>query len=497
MNNRYSSGRRNITTSQQPLPIFLSTSLFHSRNNLAMNPRRKRAPFCSITAQLAVLSCLLSSRGVLGLNIPSRMSSWKPLKHPNMAWFRKQGTGRLQSTPVNEAETKTSTSLFTKDSRMEDLVKAFFDKDSPLEHLLVNLNQTGLDPAEKTEVVSDETTLSIQEKRKIGFLRNRRKDSKKLYAYSRWERGAQLRRACAGEFLGTLLLISLGLGATMPATLLGSPLPAQVGAAVWGLAVAVAIYATSFVSGAHLNPAVTLTLFLFERRTFQWGRAWRYMAAQLAGAACGAAIQLRAYAPLLRAWEAARGVERAGASGALSAALFCCAFPSPGAFGTGAGAAALVSPLGALAVEAWATAVLMFVVRALSDPRNHELPSRQASPVYVAATVGLLGLSYGALTGACMNPARDLGPRLVLALAGWGRTALPGPRGCEAAVYVAGPVLGALAGRAAYDGAFRWLGLEEVTQRINNTTTEDDKDTSAEDNNEGIVKEMVYKGVRD
>jgi len=355
---------------------------------------------------------------------------------------------------------------------MEDLVKAFFDEDSPLEHLLVNLNQTGLDPAEKTEVVSDETTLSIQEKRKIGFLRNRRKDSKKLYAYSRWERGAQLRRACAGEFLGTLLLISLGLGATMPATLLGSPLPAQVGAAVWGLAVAVAIYATSFVSGAHLNPAVTLTLFLFERRTFQWGRAWRYMAAQLAGAACGAAIQLRAYAPLLRAWEAARGVERAGAS-------------------------ALVSPLGALAVEAWATAVLMFVVRALSDPRNHELPSRQASPVYVAATVGLLGLSYGALTGACMNPARDLGPRLVLALAGWGRTALPGPRGCEAAVYVAGPVLGALAGRAAYDGAFRWLGLEEVTQRINNTTTEDDKDTSAEDNNEGIVKEMVYKGVRD
>eukprot|EP00658_Telonema_sp_P-2_P061955 TRINITY_DN5060_c0_g1_i6.p1 TRINITY_DN5060_c0_g1~~TRINITY_DN5060_c0_g1_i6.p1 ORF type:complete len:118 (-),score=11.01 TRINITY_DN5060_c0_g1_i6:365-718(-) len=109
--------------------------------------------------------------------------------------------------------------------------------------------------------------------------------------------------------------------------------------------------------------------------------------------------------------------------------------------------ALLRTPVGAVATEIWATGVFGFLVFGLTDPRN-SVPDA-ASPVLIGATVASLVAVYGPMTGCGLNPARDLGPRLVTALTGWKGAALR-----SAWVYTAGPTVGAVLGGAAYQ-AFR------------------------------------------
>jgi glycerol uptake facilitator-like aquaporin len=114
-----------------------------------------------------------------------------------------------------------------------------------------------------------------------------------------------------------------------------------------------------------------------------------------------------------------------------------------------------VSPLHAALVEAFGTAVLAFVVFAVTARRNSAAPAAHMAPFFIGFTVAVLISLFAPITQAGWNPARDLGPRLVALALGWGAVALPGPGG-GFWVYVLGPLVGAPLGGLAW----RLLGLE-------------------------------------
>ena len=246
-----------------------------------------------------------------------------------------------------------------------------------------------------------------------------------------------------GEFLGTLLLVFFGCGSVAAAVLLG----AQVGifqvAIVWGLGVAVAIHLTAALSGAHLNPAVTLAMAVWNG--FPWRRVLPYALAQMLGAFAAAALVFLLFAGSLRAFEAKHGITRGAPGSEASAMVFGEFFPSPGGRPFDDAANERVSLPTAFAAEAIATAILLLVILGATDAANSARPQILAAAM-IGLTVTLLISVIGPLTMAGLNPARDLGPRLFSALAGWGSVPFTANGHGWLTVYVLGPVAGALAG---------------------------------------------------
>lgn len=253
---------------------------------------------------------------------------------------------------------------------------------------------------------------------------------------------------CVAEAVGTGLIVIFGVGVVCTATLTGSASGLWQVASVWGFGVALAILCTASVSGAHLNPAVSLAFALFRPDDFPWHKLLPYWAAQYTGGVVGGAINLALFGPLFSSLEARQGIVRGEAASVVTASAFGEYFPNPG-FASSV-TAADVSPLRAMAVEAWGTGVLMFVILAIIDSRQKLMGGKEMIPFYIGFTVAVLISLYAPLTQAGWNPARDFGPRIVAALAGWGSVAIPGPRN-GFWVYIVGPKIGAPLGALAYD----------------------------------------------
>ena len=250
-----------------------------------------------------------------------------------------------------------------------------------------------------------------------------------------------MRRALVGEVLGTYLLVLFGTGSVASAVLSGAQVGLWQVAAVWGFGVTLAIYVSAGLSGAHLNPAVSLSMALLRPAGFPAKRLLPYVAAQLAGAVLAGATVAVLYGPLLRRFEAAKGIVRGAPGSELSAMVFGEYFPNPAMFGTDATARALVSPWQAALVEGFGTAVLVLVIFALTSPRNADKPGVNLTPFFIGFTVAVLISLFAPLTQGGWNPARDFGPRLVAFVLGWGRVAIPGPDG-GFWVYIVGPLIG-------------------------------------------------------
>ena len=263
-----------------------------------------------------------------------------------------------------------------------------------------------------------------------------------------------LLECCIAEIIGTWLLAfaatSVGAGAVMAGAHAGIWQVAM-GSAV---AVALAIYLTAAVSGAHLNPAVSLAFALFRPREFPWRRLLPYWVAQLAGGVLAGLTTLLIFGSFIRRFEAQQGLERGGPGSQLSAMVFGEYFPNPAMLGTDGAAAALVSPWGAAVVEGLGTGVLALVIFAVTDRRNIGGPAKYLAPVVIGLTVGLLINVLAPLTQGGFNPARDFGPRLVAFAAGWGSVAIPGPAG-GFWVYIVGPLVGGAVGAGVYQFLIR------------------------------------------
>lgn len=243
---------------------------------------------------------------------------------------------------------------------------------------------------------------------------------------------------------------------------------AQVGlwqvAVVWGFGVTVAIYVTASVSGAHLNPAVSLAFAIFRHREFPASRLVPYWASQLAGAFLAGLVVLGLFAPFISRYEAHEGVIRGDPGSQVSAMVFGEYFPNPAIFGVGENAVALISPWMAALVEGFGTAVLVLVIFALVDRRSASLPTRRFAPFFIGFTVAVLISVFSPLTQAGWNPARDFGPRVVAYLAGWGEVAIPGPS-WGFWVYIAGPMVGGPIGAGLFECLLR-PGLNAIRAEV-------------------------------
>jgi len=260
----------------------------------------------------------------------------------------------------------------------------------------------------------------------------------------------KLSTALAGEALGTFLLVLFGTGSVACAVLTGALQGLWQVATVWGFGVTIAIFCSAALSGAHLNPAVSLAFALLRPHRFSWRWLLPYWAAQLAGAVLAGLVVWAAFAPFLTRFELKEGLVRGAPGSERAAMIFGQYFPNPAIFGTGPDAAALVSPLTAMLVEALGTAVLLLVIFALSDPHNEAAPEPTLVPFFIGFTVAALISLFAPITQAGWNPARDFGPRLVAVLAGYGSVAIPGPQG-GFWIYIVGPMLGAIVGAWLYE----------------------------------------------
>jgi MIP family channel proteins len=240
-------------------------------------------------------------------------------------------------------------------------------------------------------------------------------------------------REAAAEFLGTFILIAFGVGVVAQTVLsreaTGSYLGINIG---WGLAVMLGVYTAGAVSGAHLNPAVTLTLAI--RRGFPWSKVPIFALAQLAGAFAASALVYVTYREAFDAFDA--GVRQI--SGEQGTAGIFATYPQP-----------FLSIGGGFVDQVVGTALLMAAILAVTDQRNNPPPS-WLTPVIVGGIVVAIGVGFGFNAGYAINPARDLGPRLFTAVAGWGGGVFSASGGWWWVPVVA-PCVGALVGAVVYD----------------------------------------------
>lgn len=259
-------------------------------------------------------------------------------------------------------------------------------------------------------------------------------------------RGYTLLNQCIAECVGTMFIVVFGVGSVCASVLTQNNEGLWQIATVWGFGVALAICATASVSGAHLNPAVSLAMALFRPHDFSWDKLLPYWIAQYLGGIIGGAFNLMVYGPLFRSFELSENIERGSTDSLITASAFGEYFPSPGL----SYPKDVISPAFAMLIEAWGTGILMFVILALTDPRQKIIANKEMLPFYIGFTVAVLITLYAPLTQAGWNPARDFGPRLVALMAGWGKIAVPGPRN-GFWVYIVGPKIGAPIGALLYD----------------------------------------------
>jgi glycerol uptake facilitator protein len=239
------------------------------------------------------------------------------------------------------------------------------------------------------------------------------------------------------EFLGTFVLILFGTGVVAMVVLFPTKNAGEIvhGGFTnitlgWGLGVTMGIYIAGKISGAHLNPAVTLALAVF--REFSWAKVIPYCAAQTAGAFAAAALVYWNYMPAFH---------RTDPQLQTTAGVFT-TFP---AFPDLLQAGFLDQVIG--------TGLLVLLVFAITDEFNTP-PGANLTPLMIGLVVVAIGMSFGGMHGYAINPARDFGPRLFTVVAGFGNNGLTdGPRVWW--VPVVAPLLGGLAGAGLYDFGIR------------------------------------------
>lgn len=278
------------------------------------------------------------------------------------------------------------------------------------------------------------------------------------------------------EFLGTFVLIMFGVGsvAMAVAALNQSGRGAKIFDASgdwlliawgWGLGVVLAVYVAGGISGAHINPAITLAFAL--RRKFPWTKVPGYWAAQLLGAFAAAALVYANYKGAIDSYERANKIDRGALNSVPTFSIFA-TFPAP----------YLHNWVGPFVDQVIGTALLAGIVFAVTDELNQPVRANLA-PFVVGLIVVAIGISFGANAGYAINPARDLGPRLLALVAGWGDVAFPGDYGNVNTYFwipIAGPFLGGAIGAYVYDLLIRdslvAMGREPAPVEMHGETVE-------------------------
>ena len=255
------------------------------------------------------------------------------------------------------------------------------------------------------------------------------------------------------EFAGTMILILMGVGVVAQVVTSEGALGDHDSIAwAWGLGVTFGVYVAARISGAHLNPAVSLALAVFS--DFEWRKLLPFAIAQTAGAFAAALVVRWAYSDAIALVDPDHTIATQGIFSTL---------PGNGSLDISTSTAFLDQVIG--------TAILLFLVMAVTDARN-SAPVAQIAPIVVGLIVVAIGMAWGTNAGYAINPARDFGPRVASFLTGYD-TAFEDQRG---ALYfwvpLVAPLIGGLIGAAAYRGLGRFLPAEDEVQESGRIPTE-------------------------
>jgi glycerol uptake facilitator protein len=231
------------------------------------------------------------------------------------------------------------------------------------------------------------------------------------------------------EFAGTLILILFGVGvvAQVVAGKLGDHDSISW---AWGLGVVFGIYVAGRISGAHLNPAVTVALAVFKG--FSWRKVGPYCGAQFLGAFAAALIVRWNYSEVLSAVDPGHTVK--------SQFIFS-TLPGNGSLPVG--------HWGAFRDQIIGTAILLFLILAVTDAAN-SAPGANLAPFIIGLIVVAIGMAWGTDAGYAINPARDFGPRLASYLTGFHHAFKDQSGYLYFWIPIVAPIIGGVLGAGAY-----------------------------------------------
>ncbi|ACU73984.1 MIP family channel protein [Catenulispora acidiphila DSM 44928] len=195
----------------------------------------------------------------------------------------------------------------------------------------------------------------------------------------------------AAEFAGTFILLLFGLGVVAQVAAGGIGNHDSI-AWAWGFGVMLGVYVAAKITGAHLNPAVTVALAAFGG--FSWRKVLPYSVAQVAGAFVAALVVRWNYTEVIAKFDPGHTLK------------------SQGIFSTLPGNGTLpVHMWGGFRDQVIGTAILLFLILAITDVRN-TAPGANLAPVVIGLLIVAIGMAFGTDAGYAINPARDFGPRL-------------------------------------------------------------------------------------
>ncbi|PAZ16730.1 aquaporin [Streptomyces sp. SA15] len=246
---------------------------------------------------------------------------------------------------------------------------------------------------------------------------------------------ARLVGELSAEFAGTMILILFGCGVVAQVVAGGALTDGGLGdhdsiAWAWGLGVVLGVHVAARVSGAHINPAVTLALAAFKG--FPWSKVLPYALAQTAGAFVAA---------LLVRWNYTEVLAKADPRHTDKTEIVFSTLPGNGTLP--------ISQLGAFRDQIIGTALLVLLIFAVTDLLNTP-PGANMAPFIIGLIVVGIGMAWGTNAGYAINPARDLGPRLAAFLTGYGGAWRDQNGDLYFWVPIAGPLLGGLVGALLY-----------------------------------------------
>lgn len=237
-----------------------------------------------------------------------------------------------------------------------------------------------------------------------------------------------------GEMVGTFILTFLGCSSVAVSVLFGEYNSIfQIGL-VWGIAVTLSVFLTRHICYAHLNPAVSVAMVVAGR--MKANMLPSYFTAQFLGAIMAGAMLYILFGPSIAQYEMAHDIVRGTTASVDTARMFGEFYPNP------ADAYANVSLPLAMLAEGFGTMMLVLFIFGLTEDCNVGKPSSDLQPLFIGLAVASIIFFVAPLTQACLNPARDFGPRLVAYLTGWGHAALPDAIGGWFWVYILAPILG-------------------------------------------------------
>jgi glycerol uptake facilitator protein len=246
----------------------------------------------------------------------------------------------------------------------------------------------------------------------------------------------------AAEFFGTFILILFGVGVVAQVVAGGLGDHDSI-AWAWGLGVMLGVYTAGRISGAHLNPAVTVALAAFLG--FPWRKVLPYSLAQTAGAFVAALVVRWNYTEVIGKFDPGHTIKSQGIFSTL---------PGNGALPVGQG--------GALRDQIIGTAILVFLIFAITDARN-SAPLANLTPFIVGLLIVAIGMAWGTDAGYAINPARDFGPRLAELITGYGGAMKDQSGDLYFWVPIVGPLIGGVVGGGLYKyGLQRFLPPAEA-----------------------------------